>query len=315
MHRSRCSPLSPSHSKDEQWRLSNQAHLPLNSAAAVDSDLTADATKTPCSHDSVSNTSGTPADKKNSSHRLDNEACNTQIHTPDTSSLFRPVTRTAYHQFNCLQIFLEPKVWNNKFNFFQQTMLLTATLWQVRKIISSMMAGEAHTNFARQNKSHNSPPSIPTFCFLRLFPSRLLVPQIIQVFQRKFPTIDSAATRDTRPGAAYLADDDRRRPVHESGLRPGPPTLDEWSDTVQRGTWNASWDEPLCRAFPSSTSRRATSLSPCSKIHSFLHRLNDNNSNNNQDDVHSAIIYARVHSGHLNDCGPAPPNSLLRYYS
>jgi len=35
--------------------------LPLNSAAAVDSDLTAAPTMTPCSHDSDSNTRGTPA--------------------------------------------------------------------------------------------------------------------------------------------------------------------------------------------------------------------------------------------------------------
>jgi len=37
--------------------------LPLNSAAAVDSDLTAAPTITPCSHDSDSSTSGTPASK------------------------------------------------------------------------------------------------------------------------------------------------------------------------------------------------------------------------------------------------------------
>jgi len=34
------------------------------------------------------------------------------------------------------------------------------------------------------------------------------------------------------------------------------------------------------------------------------------NNNNNQDALYSAIIYgktfARVHSGHLNECGPAP---------
>ena len=37
---------------------------------------------------------------------------------------------------------------------------------------------------------------------------------------------------------------------------------------------------------------------------------NENDNNNNQDEVHSAIIYnkatARVHSGHLNECGSAP---------